>query len=152
MGGKMLLIIIALGMMVSFFIVLEAYSYDKNVELNIDTINYKFLEIVSNQGMVTEDLYNTLEESISKFGDFTIAFKLKVKIKNDVYDIYFDKNEIIDRPLKVGDTLTCFIESEDETLIGRIINSATLSVFSLDEYITMKYQSNYEMPITKDYE
>lgn len=114
-------------LLISFMIVMiSVYFLHETVKSEINQINYHAIEVITTNGILTQSLYEGLLERGGRFGSISIQLKLEKQIKPGVYDTFFDKEEIVDKRLEIGDRITIYIEDEDLSLFGRMINGSFL--------------------------
>lgn len=89
----------------------------------IDLNNALYLHgnIISTTGVFTTENYYALRDRIEKTGDYGIEIRLDSLVSKGVYDIYFDKEDILDSPLDKGDKLSIQIISSEISAIDKVM-------------------------------
>ncbi|SHK59520.1 hypothetical protein SAMN02745912_03772 [Paramaledivibacter caminithermalis DSM 15212] len=127
--------------MIPFIIILfSTYYMHVHISERINEINYNIIEVVATSGEFTNETYNTLKDSINRYGDYKIKIRYDKKIKPGIYDTYFDKADIIDQKFKIGDKITIYLEDKKLSLFGRLINAFFLG-FRPENYIDVHIKS-----------
>ncbi|MDP4181580.1 MAG: hypothetical protein Q8942_10845 [Bacillota bacterium] len=115
----------------------------QSVSINVNSVNYNVCETLSTSGVFTPQLFEYLSDSLSKYGNYLIKIKLEKQLKAGVYDTYFFSSEdlkkeishsntkqgyyeLLNRKLSIGDKVTIYVEDNDLTLFGRLINATFL--------------------------
>lgn len=98
----------------------------ENTKLTVNRLNYEVMEIVSTSAVLNENTYMYLEDNLSRIGDYKILLRLEKIIKPGIYDTYYDKENIIDKHLQIGDKLTAYLEDKKPTIFGRLINACLI--------------------------
>ena len=90
---------------------------------SIDLNNALYLHgnIISTTGVFTTENYHALRDRIEKTGDYSIEIRLDSLVSEGVYDIYFDKDDILDAPLNKGDKLSVQVISSEISTIDKIM-------------------------------
>lgn len=122
------------------FMGLVFYISHVNVQNWINKLNYRVCEVVATSGNLSNHTYEYLESQITKFGDFNITLKLEKRMNEDLYDTYYDDDEIIGKKLRSGDILTIVLEQQDMDTFSKIINAPLLMV-GAGPAIDIKYLS-----------
>ncbi len=149
MPGKLVSTMITLLLTTYLILLVVFYFLHENIKENVNQINYSVAETVSTSGLLSKDLYDFLYDRVNKFGNYTIKLKLEKQIKQGVYDIYFDKNDIVDKYLSIGDRLTIYLEDKNPTIFGRLINSTFLA-YSPDKQSDLRIKSMKTAIIAKN--
>ncbi len=150
MIGKITSTIIFLFCITYMVTLIMFYFMHLTIKENINQLNYNVVEAVSTGGVLTADMYDYLKENINKFGDYTIKLKFEKKVKAGVYNTYFDKADIVDADLRLGDRITIYVEDKNTTLFGKLINS-TILIFKPDKYRDIKIRSSKTGMVSKTY-
>ncbi len=148
MIGRMTAIIINLFIMTILIFLSVSYFLQQTIQENINNLNYNVIEVVSTTGVLSEELYQYIEDNINKYGDYIIKLKLEKQIKAGIYDTFYDPSVIIDQKLQIGDRLTIYLEDMKLTLFGRLINASFLG-FTPEKYIDIRIKSIKTAVISK---
>lgn len=149
MAGKIMGTVITIFFISFLTILIMSYFQHENIREIVNDINYNTAETISTSGIMTNNIYLHLQDSINKFGSYRITLKLEKQIKQGVYDTFFDNGEIIDRHLQLGDRLTIFIENRETTLFERLI-SASIFLFNPTGQSEFKIRSVKTAVVSKD--
>jgi hypothetical protein len=112
----------------------------QSVSINVNSINYNVCESLSTSGILTPQLFTYLSDSLARYGNFQIKIKLERQLKAGVYDTYFFDGDdirreigsisgvkgqmnIVGSKLYIGDRVSIYVEDNDLTLFGRLINA-----------------------------
>ncbi|MCX8130731.1 MAG: hypothetical protein N3I35_11605 [Clostridia bacterium] len=124
MAGKIAGTVFTLFIMTFLVAVIIFYFLHTGIKEEVNDVNYSVAETVATSGEFTTDLYDFLEKSLGRYGDYRIKLKLEEQISPGEYDINFENSYVLNRKLKVGDRVTIFLEDKDPSLFGRLINAA----------------------------
>jgi len=149
MAGRMMFSIFFMFLATLYMLLMITYSEHEKYEEIIDSINYNTCEIIATKGKLTQQLYDELMGSISKYGDFTVKLRYDKQIKPGVYDTFYDEDEIIEKDFKIGDKITIYLEDKNLSLFGRFINA---SFFGLqpESFLNERIKSIKTIPISKN--
>lgn len=143
------------AMMINLFIItymifiIAFYFLHQTIQEHINELNYNVTEVVSTTGVLSRDLYTYLSDQANKYGDYRIKMKLEKQIKPGIYDTFYNEAEIIDQSLRIGDRLTIYLEDQNLTLFGRLLN-ATLLGYSPEELFDAHIRSIKTVVVAKD--
>lgn len=144
-------------MFLTYMVLLSSFYFmHQSVSINVNSINYNVCESLSTSGILTPQLFTYLSDSLARYGNFQIKVKLERQLKAGVYDTYFFSGDdirkeigssgvkgrmnIINSKLCVGDRVTIYVEDNDLTLFGRLIN-ATFFGSSSGKFVDTKIKS-----------
>ncbi|MGV8145840.1 MAG: hypothetical protein ACLKAK_03275 [Alkaliphilus sp.] len=150
MIGKTIAGLVSIIFIMLFMLMITTYFMHLSIEESVNMLNYHTIESISTNGIFSERAYNSLDERLSRFGNYKIKLKLEKLIKDGVYDVYFDNETIIGRRLRRGDKMTIYLEDRDLTLFGRLINSSMYNG-STTQKIDVRINSMMTGIITKSY-
>lgn len=123
-----------LSICVFMYLMLSGVSFYMYTGINerINDICYDVAETVSTKGKLSSDVYTYLCENLSKYGDFSVELKLESGVQAGQMDIFYSKNDILNKQLEAGDRLIIAVYSVDpsmfEKLTGVILRPAALKV------------------------
>lgn len=140
MAGKLVGTILIIIFLTYILLFSSFYFLHQTIVTNVNDINYNVAEVVATSGEFSQDTYDYLKESLYRYGRYDITLKLEKYIKDGIYDTYFDKTEILDKKLKIGDRLTIFVEDQDQDLFGKLVN-ATFLGYKNDKIIDTRTKS-----------
>lgn len=126
MAGKIAGTVFTLFVMTFLVALIIFYFLHGSIKEEVNEVNYGVAETVATSGTLSADLYAYLNESLQRYGDYTIRLKLEEQLEPGEYDVNFHNSYIIDRKLEVGDRLTIFVEDRNPTLFGRLINASIM--------------------------
>ncbi len=149
MAGRITHTIIGMILITYLLCLVIFFFMHENIRLTVDRLNYEVAEVISTSAVFSDELYKYLFDNTQKFGDYMINLRLDKQIKSGVYDTYFNREDIIGKPLRVGDKLTIYLEDKKLTLFGKIIN-ATILGYSNDRYISSSIKSAYTAVVSKN--
>lgn len=150
MIGKTIAGLVSIIFIMLFMLLVATYFMHLNLKESVNMLNYHTVESISTNGIFSKRAYDSLNESLSRLGNYKIKLKLEKLIKDGVYDVYFDNETIIDRRLRRGDKITVYLEDRDLTLFGRLLNSSMYSE-SATRKLDIRISSMMTGLITKSY-
>lgn len=150
MIGKTIAGLVSIIFIMLFMLLVATYFMHLNVKESVNMLNYHTVESISTNGIFSKRAYDSLNESLSRLGNYKIKIKLEKLIKDGVYDVYFDNETIIDLRLRRGDKITVYLEDRDLTLFGRLLNSSMYSE-SVTRKLDIRISSMMTGLITKSY-
>ncbi len=148
MAGKIAGTVFTLFILTMLIALIIFYFMHMGIKEEVNDINYNVLETVATTGILSNDLYEYLKESVNRYGDYSIKLKLEQLISPGKYDVFYAEDDIVDTKLKTGDRLTVFLEDMSPTLFGRLIN-ATFMGHSPDRIIETNIKSLKTAVISK---
>ncbi|MBM7613602.1 hypothetical protein [Alkaliphilus hydrothermalis] len=124
MIGKVIAGIISVTLITFLILLITFYFLQENIKVEINRLNYEIVEVITTQGYFSGDLYGELREQVNKYSDFYIQLKLEQWVKEGVYDTYYHPDEILNKPLQIGDKISIYIEDQHATIFSRLLTSA----------------------------
>lgn len=149
MAGKIMGTLIGLLMLLYVVCLIIFFFLQENIRENINMLNYEIVEIAATSGTLRSTSYKILEQNTAKYGDYKISMKLERQIKPGIYDTFYNNDEIINKPLKIGDRLTICLEDRNASLFERLLNVTFLGK-SLDKATSTGIKSLRATVISKN--
>lgn len=88
----------------------------------IDGIVRTEVEVVRTKGLFTTDEYKSFLKKLNGYGNFEVFLTLEAQDLDGKYIKYFTPEEILDKPLQVGDFVKIFVESKDRPLFAEMMS------------------------------
>ncbi|MGE4283042.1 MAG: hypothetical protein AB7G87_04905 [Clostridia bacterium] len=99
----------------------------------IDSWAYDLVEKVVTKGELSREVYNKFQDRIALLGTIPVIGPFDIYLKSEIdmgeddsgeqlFDIYYDGDDIINRKYKIGDYFSCYIESRHPTVFSNLIN------------------------------
>jgi len=119
-------------------------------ESRVDSIITTELELISTNGEISTDTYETLKMKLATYGEFNIQLRLDIKQAGEIilYDKIFSEKNILNRKLKVGDRVHFLIKKLNSDKLERMANSNLF--FEKNKDYNFKNYRYYTVPIVKD--
>jgi len=148
-AGRITHTVISILLLTYLIFLVIFYFLHENMRVTVDRINYEVAEVISTSAIFTGNLYSYLEDSILKYGEYKISLRLDKQVKSGIYDTFFDIDDIIDKPLRVGDRLTIHLKDQDMSLFDSLLN-ATIPGYR-SSFFDNRIESVYTAVISKNY-
>jgi len=120
MTGKILATLLSISAFVYLMLFCISFYMYAITNERVNDITYDFAETISTKDIVSDEVYDLFIENLSKYGKFTIKYKLDMFTDDGVTDTFYDIKEIINLNLSKGDHLLIVVYMEDELLFEKI--------------------------------
>lgn len=87
----------------------------------IDNVTYKYTQMASKKGEMSEVLYEKLEETLAIYGDFEIKLKAEKEANGSIMSLHDD--QVVDYDLRENeyDAITIYVTSKKEHYLSKIL-------------------------------
>ncbi len=161
MIGRMLNTIINILFMTYILLLIAFFFLHETLKSNVNEVNFTTLDNVATTGVFSDDAYTYFKNQVYKYSggsNFYVIVKYEKKIKPGVYTTYWKKeniapggslssytdDQILTRlgrpvPMHIGDKVTIYLESQDQTLFVKLLNVPLFGL--LNEQSDMRIKS-----------
>jgi len=120
MTGKIVSTILSISAFVYLMLFGVSFYMYTIINERVNDITYDFAETISTKDMVSVEVYDLFKENLSKYGNFSITYKLKTVTDEGETDTFYNINEIVNKNLSKGDRLYIIVYMEDDNLFEKI--------------------------------
>lgn len=150
MAGNALATVIKMFLVCYVTLILFAFFSHERVQSSVDNLVYDVAESVSTTGVLSENVYEGLVETIDRYSlgplgqRYFVQLKLEKQIEPNVFDVFYESSldhensgvrsgKIVGRPLDVGDRITVYVQDNTTTLLGKALSMPLFTVSGGDE-------------------
>lgn len=126
MASRILATVIAIICFSYLMCLMIFFFMHQSIQEEVNQLNFQACEVVSTSGQLSARTLKYVEQSLQRYGSFQILLKLEKQLKPGVYDTFYDRKDIVDRPLRTGDRITLYCKDNRPTLFGRLLQVTLL--------------------------